>query len=235
MSGIFVVGCYDAINGILQANFKTQFKFGAQDASFVSTRQQDRIMLYRIECYSPLYAVNNFAGYKREAEDAIRREAYPVPYIDEHWYQRMKSENFDVYPRTLGDTIFPNWVNAIVYGYIKYNVDEKTYYIMSQKGDKLRGGYLALGARRDVAFDAFQNMALDKEVEQRLQDEIIQKGRPQVDAVMQAVKEDRLNYVTEYAQLSPIELDMVNRRDSAYQMVIDQLVKEVEYIESLKF
>ena len=75
LSGIFAIACYDAINGILQTKYKDHFKIGAQDASFVTTRQTDRIMLYRIECYSPIYAVNNMAGYKREAEEALQKEA----------------------------------------------------------------------------------------------------------------------------------------------------------------
>lgn len=234
LSGIFAIGCYDAINGILQSKYKDQFKIGPQDASFVTTRQTDRIMLYRIECYSPAYAVNNMAGYKREAEDALRRDAYPVYYIDEQWHQRMEVEGFDVYPKSQGDTVLPNWVNAIVYGYIKYDQDAKTYYIMSDKqGDVLRGGYLALGPRRDVAFDAFQNMDLHKEVEEHLENEVIEKGRPQVDAVMRSVKANMINYMSVFAQLSPIELDAVSRRDPAYQMVIDQLIKEVNYIKSL--
>lgn len=234
LSGIFAVGCYDAINGILQQKYKNEFKIGPQEASFVTTRQTDRIMLYRIECYSPVYAINNMAGYKREAEEALHKDAYPVYYIDEQWYQRMNVEGFAVYPKSQGDTVLPNWVNAIVYGYIKYDLDSKCYYIMSDtKGDILRGGYLQLGQRRDVAFDAFQNMQLYKEIEERLQNEIVEKGRPQVDAVMKNVKGQLLKYTTDIAQLSPIELDAVSRRDPAYQMVTDQLIKEVNYIKSL--
>lgn len=235
LSGIFAVGCYDAVNGILQAKYKDMFKIGPQDASFVTTRQTDRIMLYRIECYSPVYAVNNMAGYKHEAEDALRREAYPVYYIDEQWHQRMNVESFDVYPKHVGDEVLPNWVNAIVYGYVKYDQDERTYYIISDKGDILRGGYLPLGQRRDVAFATFQNMELYKEIKDRLKDEIIEKGRPQVDLTMKSVKANMINYTKEYAQLSPVEYDAVSRRDDTYQMVTEQLTKEVKYINSLRF
>ena len=45
LSGIFAIGCYDALNGILQEKFKDQFKIGSQNASFVTTRQTDRILL----------------------------------------------------------------------------------------------------------------------------------------------------------------------------------------------
>ena len=235
LSGIFAIGCENATKGILQSRFRDVFKIGPQDATFVTTRQTDRIMLYRIECYSPIYAINNLAGYKREAEEAIGRAAYPVYYIDEQWHQRMSVEKFDVYPKQQGDSVLPNWVNAIVYGYVKYDSDRKTYYAMSDKGDVLLGGYLALGQRRDVAFDAFQNMGLHIEVEQRLEEEILEKGRPQVEAVMKSVKNSLIKYTTEYANLSPIELDAVLRRDPAYQMVIDLLEKEVRYIQSLRF
>ena len=209
------------------------FKIGAQNASFVTTRQTDRIMLYRIECYSPVYAINNLAGYKREAEEALERAAYPVFYIDEQWHQRMNVENFDVYPKQQGDSVLPNWVNAIVYGYVKYDSENNTYYMESDRGDVLKGGYLALGNRRDVAFDAFQNMELHKEVEQQLNDRMVEEGRPQVEAKMKSVKKDLGKYVSDYANLSPIELDAVIRRDPAYQMVIDLLEKEVRYIRSL--
>lgn len=233
LSGIFAVGCYDATKGILQEKYKEQFKIGPQDPSFVTTRQTDRIMLYRIECYSPVYAVNNMAGYKREAEEALRRDAYPVYYIDEQWHQRMDVNGFDVYPKSQGDTVLPNWVNAIVYGYIKYDQNAKTYYIKSQKGNKLRGGYLALGERRDIAFDAFQNMELYKEIEERLKDEIIEKGRPQVEATIKSVHSNLENYVTAYAQLSPLELDAVTSENKTYQMVTDLLIKEISYIETI--
>lgn len=233
LSGIFTIGCYDAIKGVLQKRFKDLFKIGAQDASFVTTRQKDRIMLYRIECYSPIYAINNLAAYKREAEEAIGKDAYPVFYIDEQWHQRMNVEGFDVYPKQQGDSVLPNWVNAIVYGYVKFDYDNNTYYIESDRGDVLRGGYLALGNRRDVAFDAFQNMELHKEVEQQLNDRMVEEGRPQVEAIMKSVKKDLRKYVSDYANLSPIESEAVIRRDPAYQMVIDLLEKEVRYIKSL--
>lgn len=235
LSSIFAIGCYDAINGILQERFRHVFKIGAQNASFVTTRQTDRIMLYRIECYSPVYAINNLAGYKREAEEALERAAYPVFYIDEQWHQRMNVENFDVYPKQQGDSVLPNWVNAIVYGYVKYDSENNTYYMESDKGDVLRGGYLALGQRRDVAFDAFQNMELHKEVEQHLNERIVENGRPNVEAVMKSVKNNKSKYVSEHANLSPIELDAVTRKDPAYHMVIDLLIKEMNYINALKF
>ena len=62
---------------------------------------------------------------------------------------------------------------------------------------------------------------------------ILEKGRPQVDSILKNIKSDIIKYVDKYAHLSDIELDMVQRRDTAYQMVTDLLVKEVNYLRSL--
>ena len=104
----------------------------------------------------------------------------------------------------------------------------------SKQGNKLKGGYLALGARRDIAFDAFQTRGLDKEIEELMQKRIDLEGRPAIEATLKAVKEDTINYVEKYAGLSPVELDRVSVEDPAYKMVSDKLIEEIEYIESLE-
>ena len=128
----------------------------------------------------------------------------------------------------------PNWVNAVVYGFIKYDETRKTYYIESKQGDKLSGGFLELGQTRDLAFSQFQLRGIDKEVESRLQQMILQKGRPAVTDVIKAIKANLRNYVSEYAQLSAIEKDRVVARDANYQMVREMLEKEVAYLEDLE-
>ena len=106
--------------------------------------------------------------------------------------------------------------------------------MLSEQGDILRGGYLALGQRRDIAFDAFQTRGLDKEIEAKVLREIDQKGRPQVLSIIKAVKDDIINYVDKYAGLSPVELDRVKVKDQAYKMVIDKLEEEAKYITNLE-
>ena len=76
-------------------------------------------------------------------------------------------------------------------------------------------------------------MKLYEEIEDKLQKMILEKGRPQVDSILKNIKSDIIKYVDKYAHLSDIELDMVQRRDTAYQMVTDLLVKEVNYLRSL--
>ena len=234
LTTVFTIGVYDQSAGIIQEKYIDEFTLGAVKPTFATTRENDRITFFQSQCYSPAYAVNNMKGYKKDAEDKLENyETFPVCYLDEKWNQRMIVEGFDIMPQQQKDKVLPNWVNAIVYGFIKYDEDKKTYYIESEQGDILTGGFLELGPRRDLAFDQFQIRGLDREVEARLEEMIVQQGRPAVTAIIKSFKSDLRNYVSKNAQLSTIELDRINAKDPAYQMVRDILEKEVTYLKEL--
>ena len=234
LTTIFTIGVYDQSSGLIQEKYLDEFTLGADKPTFASTHETDRITFFQSQCYSPAYAVNNMIGYMRDAEEKLNKhESFPVYYLDEKWNQRMIIEGFDIMPKQEKDRILPNWVNAIVYGFIKYDEERKTYFIESEQGDILSGGFLELGQRRDLAFDQFQLRGLDKEVESRLQQMILEQGRPAVTAVIKSVKLNIRKYVSQYAQLSAIEYDRINAKDPAYQMVRDMLEKEVLYLKEL--
>lgn len=236
LTTIFTIGVYDQSAGILQERYQDEFTLGVNKPTFASTHETDRITFFQSQCYSPAYAVNNVLGYMRDAEEKYYNyESYPVFYLDEKWNQRMIVEGFDVMPKQEIDKILPNWVNAIVYGFIKYDEPRKTYYIESEQGDALSGGFLELGQRRDIAFDQFQLKGLEKEVEDRLQKMILEQGRPAVTSIIKTCKADIKNYVSVNAALSAIELDRISAKDPAYQMVRDLLEKEVIYLKNLEF
>ncbi len=215
LTTIFTIGVSDQSSGLIQEKYLDEFTLGANKPTFASTHETDRITFFQSQCYSPAYAVNNLIGYLKEAGEKFKSESYPVCYLDEKWNQRMIVEGFDIMPKQEKDRVLPNWVNAIVYGFIKYDEDRKTYFIESEQGDILSGGFLELGQRRDLAFDQFQMRGLDKEVESRLQQKILEQGRPAVTAVIKSVKSDIRNYVSQYAQLSAIEYDRINAKDPA--------------------
>lgn len=232
---IFTIGVYDQSNNLIQSKYKDEFTLGSIEPTFASTHETDRITFFQSQCYSPAYAVNNMLGYMRDAGEKLQQESFPVCYLDEKWHQRMLVEGFDVVPTQEKDRVLPNWVNAIVYGFIKYDEEHKTYYIESEQGDVLLGGVLELGQRRDLAFEQFQMRGLDQEVEARIQQMILEQGRPAVTDIIKAVKNDIRNYMSQYAQLSAIELDRVQAKDPAYQMVRDLLEKEVLHLKELNF
>lgn len=233
LTTVFTIGVYDQASGIIQESYSDEFTLGAIKPTFATTHQTDRVTFFQSQCYSPVYAVNNMRGYLKDAEEKLRHEAYPVCYLDEKWHQRMLVEGFDVLPKQEKDKVLPNWVNAIVYGFVKYDESRKSYVIESEQGDVLAGGLLELGQRRDLAFDNFQIRGLDREVEAHLQKMIMEKGRPAVVATIMAIKEDLRNYVSQHGQLSVIELDRIVAKDPAYQMVRDLLEKEVNYLKDI--
>ncbi len=232
---IFTIGVYDQSSGVIQNNFVDEFTLGAIKPTFATTHQTDRITFFQSQCYSPAFAVNNMLGYEREAESKLALVSYPVCYLDEKWNQRMLAENFELKPTELKDTVLPNWVNAVVYGFVKFDESRKAYCIESEQGDIICGGMLELGPRRDLAFDQFQLRGLDKEVEARIQQMVLEKGRPAVMETIKSVKADLRNYVSAYANLSAIELDRVLANDPAYQMVRSQLENEIEYLKEIEF
>ena len=235
LTTVFTIGVFDQSSGIIKEKYLDEFTLGAIKPTFASTHETDRITFFQSQCYSPAYAVNNMSGYMKDAEEKLNKfVSFPVCYLDEKWNQRMIVEGFDVKPKQEKDRVLPNWVNAIVYGFIKYDESRKTYYIKSEQGDILTGGFLELGQRRDLAFDQFQIRGLDTEVESRLQQMILEQGRPAVTAVIRTAKSDIRNYVSSHAQLSAIELDRISAKDPAYQMVRDMLEKEVAYLKELE-
>lgn len=235
LTTVFTIGVFDQSSGIIKEKYLDEFTLGAIKPTFASTHETDRITFFQSQCYSPAYAVNNMSGYMNDAEEKLNKfVSFPVCYLDEKWNQRMIVEGFDVKPKQEKDRVLPNWVNAIVYGFIKYDESRKTYFIESEQGDILTGGFLELGQRRDLAFDQFQIRGLDTEVESRLQQMILEQGRPAVTAVIRTAKSDIRNYVSAHAQLSTIELDRISAKDPAYQMVRDMLEKEVAYLKELE-
>ena len=234
LTTVFTIGVYDQSAGIIQDNYMDEFTLGAIKPTFATTHETDRITFFQSQCYSPAYAVNNMLGYMSDADEKLKSVSFPVCYLDEKWNQRMIVEGFDIMPKQEKDRVLPNWVNAIVYGFIKFDETKQTYYIESDQGDILAGGYLELGQRRDLAFDQFQMRGLDKEVESRIQQMILDQGRPAVTSIIQALKSNLRNYVSQYAQLSAIELDRISAKDPAYQMVRDMLENEVTYLKELE-
>lgn len=233
LTTIFMVGVYDQSSGFIQEKYLDEFTLGTNTPIFATTHETDRITFFQIQLCSPAYAVNNMIGYMKDADEKYNNEAFPVYYLDEKWHQRMIVEGFDIMPKQEKDKVLPNWVNAIVYDFIKFDESQKTYYMESEQGDILTGGFLELGQRRDLAFEQFQLRGLDKEVEGRIEQMILEKGRPAVTEVIKKIKSELRNYVKTHANLSEIERDRIDAKDPAYQMVRDILEKEVTYLKEL--
>jgi hypothetical protein len=234
LTSMFFIGVNNNSSSLISQKYQEEFTTGIVKPTFASTHQSDRISIFQIQYCAPAIFVNNMHGYINEADFKLSREQFPVYYLDAHWHQRMVDEGFDLKPRMQQDTVLPNWVYAIVFDLIKYDEGNKTYYLNSmQQGDKLRGGYLALGQRRDQAFEQFQLRNLDKEIEERITQMRVNMGNPAVAKIIKNVQDNLQNYISDYAQLSQTEQNRIEADDQAYQMVRNQLEREVTYINDL--
>lgn len=231
MTSQFIIGVCDNSNSIF-TKYRDQFVEGPDRPTFASTHQTDRITFFQTQYASPVYAVNNFPGYEREAKEK-QNTSFPTAYLDENWNQRMLTEAFDMWPEQEVDMVLPNWVSAIIFGFIQYDESRKQYTIKSERGDILDGGIFLLGERRDTAFEQFRLQGMSEEVNNRIQDIITERGKPYVEGIIRAAKNDWENYMTSRAQLSRVELDRVLARDNAYNMVREQLKNEVDLLKNL--
>lgn len=234
LTSMFFIGVNDNSSSIISDRYHEEFVTGTLKPTFASTHQTDRISIFQIQYCTPAITVCNMRGYMSEADHRLSKEQFPVYYIDAQWHQRMVDEGFDLKPHQQQDTVLPNWINAIVYGFIKYDETKNTYYMNSMtQGDKLKGGFLPLGLRRDQAFEHFELRRLDKEIEGHMTQMRVNQGNPAVDQIIKNVKENLANYVSDYAQLSQTERNRIEADDQAYQMVSNLLIREITYLNDL--
>ncbi|MGM9818111.1 MAG: tubulin-like doman-containing protein [Paludibacteraceae bacterium] len=185
--------------------FSKSFDLGTNPASFASTNQNDRIYLLIVEDLLPVYAVNNFSTYESEYNQKIASGVKLDCYIDEKLNNRINSENFRLLPTIEQDNILQLWVYAFIFGYIHFDTETGQYWIKSNKrGSAIHQFRFDLGTQRDVAYDIFKSEGLYKEIEENMNRRISHEGNDVIKNKIDEIKQAG-NYLTDYAQLSPIE------------------------------
>lgn len=209
----------------VDSDFNTYFDEGTNKTNFASTNQQDRIYVMVVEDLLPIYTVNNFTTYQKDAENKESRNVNMVNYIDEKLHNRMLSENFSVLPKIEKDNMLEMWVYGFVFGYIKFDEEKETYWLRSKrKGSAIRNFRFDLNKQRDVAFDLFKSEGFVKELEERLNEKIKREGRDSFENTINQIKETQ-TYMNEYAQLSRLEQE--NIEEPRFQAVRRLLEQEI--------
>lgn len=186
-------------------NFSKYFNSNTNQASFASTNQYDRIYLLIVEDLLPVYAVNNFSTYEREYNQKIASGVKLDCYIDEKLNNRINSENFRLLPTIEQDNVLQLWVYAFIFGYIHFDTETGKYWIKSNKrGSAIHQFRFDLSTQRDVAYDIFKSEGLYKEIEENMNKRISHEGNDVIKNKVDEIKQEG-NYLTDYAQLSPIE------------------------------
>jgi hypothetical protein len=222
-----VVGVGNSDTSILAQDpaYNTYFDTNEHTASFASTHQFDRIYVLIVEDLLPIYAVNNFSAYKRDAEEKVARNFGISNYLDEKLNNRMNAENFDMIPTIETDNVHQYWVWGFVFGYINFDVETNQYWIRSKRlGDVLQKCRYNLSHQRDVAFDNFKSERLYKDILDDLNKQIAKTGRQPFEEKINEIKGDD-SYLESYAQLSPLERSNLN--EPKFKAVRDLLEKEI--------
>ena len=222
-----IVGVGNRDTSILSQSpiYQTFFDTNGNKASFASTYQFDRVYVLVVEDLLPIYAVNNFSAYVRDAEEKEARGFMMANYLDEKLHNRIVSENFSVVPVVETDNVLQYWVWGFVFEYIHYDPNDNKYWIRSRnRGDALRKYRFNLSSQRDVAFDIFKSEGLYKEVEDGLNKQIQKNGRQPIEEKINQIKSEE-SYMERYAQLSPLEASNLNEPN--FKAVRDLLSQEI--------
>ena len=209
----------------IDTKFNTYFDEGTNKTNFASTNQNDRIYVMVVEDLLPIYAVNNFTTYQKDAENKEMRNVNMANYIDEKLHNRMLSENFSVLPKIEKDNMLEMWVYGFVFGYIKFDEERETYWLRSKrKGSAIRQFRFDLNKQRDVAFDLFKSEGFAKELEETFNEKIRREGRDSFENTVSQIKEN-FTYMDVYAQLSRLEKE--NLEEPRFQAVRRLLEQEI--------
>lgn len=205
--------------------YNTYFNTHGNTTNFASTSQRDRVFVLVVADLLPIYAINNFSTYQREAELRQASGARMANYLDRKLNSRMLSEKFPLLPVVETDNVMQYWVWGFVFGLIHNDPVDGQYWVRSKKkGDALKKYRFNIGTQRDVAYDIFRSEAIYKEVEAELGRRIADDGRSAFEAKIKEVK-DNDDYATTYAQLSPRERE--NIEDPKYADVKRLLAEEI--------
>ncbi len=201
-----ILGVGNCDTSILKTDprYNTFFDTPEHHAELASTHQNDRIYLMMVEDLLPMYAINNYPLYEQKFVQ-MSEDGSIAAYIDEGLNSRMLADNFTLNPTLEVSNVLEMWVYAFIFGNIHFDEAKNEYWMKSmRRGQAIDGFRYPLGTQRDVAFNVFKTEGLHKEIEDMQNNRIRHEGN---DVVMNKIAEVRAkqNYLSDYAQLSPLE------------------------------
>lgn len=204
---------------------------GAKDIQFSEVGFADRVIIYRQLGVIPAFAVKALDNY--DTDYSRWEETKPH---GSHWdaklCRRMAEERYSLYPKTApGEGLIESWVNAVIYGLIRYDAASGQYQIKSRGlgGKALKGWMVNMGSTRQDAFTFMENNidVLDGEIKQAIRDMDV----PGPENPVRIMSEKAVKACTDGTYLQevskcPIPLETIEH----YPAEMDLIEKEIEYI-----
>lgn len=218
----FIIGIPDINNSRLtKSNILAEIMDAEVKYQFTSTNVQDRVVIYRMEAATPIFAINDVSGYY---EDYKRSKINH--HIDSIWKTRMDREGFKLMPQ--GDDPkkkYATWVGGFIYGFIKN--DNGTYKAYSpDKGDALDDYWIELSPYRDEAFNEFNRYDMIEEMSPLIEERIAKIGIEENEKLISNTKEG-----TQYRDsISQIEMTTDELKKRENKTILKLFREEIDFV-----
>lgn len=206
---------------------------GAKDIQFSEVGLENRVIIYRQLGVIPAFAVKALDSYETEYERW--EDSKPSgSHWDANLFKRMKGERYALFPKDVVSStrLLETWVNAIIFGLIKYDATSGSYKIKSHGmgGKALRGWMVDMGATRQEAFRYLEENIdiLDGEIRQAIHEMDIPGPENPISVLSEkAVKacQEGGTYLQEISKC-PISLENIEH----YPGEMELIEKEIDYI-----
>ncbi|MDE6581694.1 MAG: hypothetical protein K2K47_04120, partial [Duncaniella sp.] len=216
---------------LVKENLQQNLVAGAKDNKFSEVGFADRVIIYRQLGVIPAFAVKALDSYDTD----YSRWEETKPY-GSHWdarlCRRMAEERYSLYPKAApGEGLMELWINAIIYGIIRYDAASGQYQIKSRGlgGKALKGWMVNMGASRTDAFMFMENNidVLDSEIKQAIRDMDVPGPENPVRIMSEkAVKSCSDGTYLQEVSKCPIPIETIEH----YPAEMDLIEKEIEYI-----
>jgi hypothetical protein len=202
--------------------FKDDFSSltSSDNLDFVATGVGNKVICYRMEVAVPIYAVNDVESYEKDYK--LSNISH---HIDANWEANMKRSGYSIYPSQKEDDSLSAWVAGLIFGYVKYDSSDSTFFVKSPKyGDPLQDYWKKLGDYRDVAYSFFVR---DQHVDEIIEIIDQEKNKLGEDATKEKFADVVENYLDKYSNNNVKREDLAKRE---YEQIAQLLRKEIDFV-----
>lgn len=204
----------------------------AKDIQFSEVGLDNRVIIYRQLGVVPAFTVKALDSYEAEYE-RWENDKRGGSHWDYNLCKRMTAERYNLFPKdeVSATHLLETWVNAIIFGLVKYDAQSGKYQIKSRGmgGRALKGWLVDMGATRQEAFRYLEDNidVLEPEIRQDIHDlDVPGPENPIKTLSEKAVKSCRDNTYLQDVSQCPITVENIEH----YPAEMELIEKEIEYI-----
>lgn len=204
----------------------------AKDIQFSEVGLENRVIIYRQLGVIPAFTLKALDSYEAEYE-SWESNRPTGSHWDKNICKRMADERFNLFPKdeVSASRLLEIWVNAVIFGLVKYNLTSKKYQIKSRGmgGRPLSGWMVDMGSSRQEAYSFLEDNIdiLEPEIRQSITNmDVPGPDNPIRILSEKAIKACQDNTYLQTVSQCPISIENIEH----YPAEMDLIEKEFEYI-----